>query len=217
MLRKQLRKSLGFQMPRKASATSDASVLIVGPDQAGIDGVDFDGTVQIDGCVEGDVRCRRLVVTPGGRVDGAVSARTVHLDGTVNGPIDAERVFLGPTAVVKGNVDYDALNVATGASISGMCRDRSRTHPRRSDTEMPVCPPPRALDLVWTPCRKALPAMIPPTPTIAGSGAKSMKAVWETCQRAADVAASPLRFSSMRPRHQATELAALLKLQRGIS
>lgn len=217
MLRKQLRKSLGFQMPRKASATSDASVLIVGPDHAGIGGVEFDGTIQIDGCVEGDVHCRRIVITPGGRVDGAVSARTVHLDGTVNGPIDAERVFLGPTAVVKGNIDYDALNVATGASISGICRDRTRAHPRRRDAEMPACPPPSALNLVWTPCRKALPTMIPPAPAVPGGGAKSMKAVWETSQRAADAAASPLRLSGMRPRDQVTELAALLKLQRGIS
>jgi cytoskeletal protein CcmA (bactofilin family) len=215
MLRKQLRKSLGFQMPRKAFATSDASVLIVGPDHAEIDGVVFDGTVQIDGSVDGDVRCRRLVVTTGGRVDGAIAARTVHLDGTVNGPIDAERVFVGPTAVVKGNIAYDALNVATGASISGICRDRSRTRPRRCDAETPACLSPFAPNLVWAPCRKELPAMIPPAP--ASAGAKSMRAVWETCQRADEMAAPPLQFASMRPRDQAMELAMLLKLQRELS
>jgi cytoskeletal protein CcmA (bactofilin family) len=215
MLRKQLRKSLGFQMPRKTSATSDASVLIVGPDHADSGGIVFDGTVQIDGSVEGDVRCRRLVVTTSGRVDGAIAARTVHLDGAVNGPIDAERIFLGPTAMVKGNIDYDTLNVATGASISGICRDRSRTRPRRGDTETPACLSPFAPNLVWAPCRKELPAMIPPAP--AGAGAKSMRAVWETCQRADEMAAPPLQFGIMRPRVQTTELTTLLKLQREIS
>jgi hypothetical protein len=57
--------------------------------------------------------------------------------------------------------------------------------------------------------------MIPPAP--ASAGAKSMRAVWETCQRADEMAAPPLQFASMRPRDQAMELAMLLKLQRELS
>ena len=167
---------------QKTTGARDASVLIVGSDDSRTDGITFSGTVQIDGRIEGDLRCNRLVVSRHGRIDGAVSAHSVTIDGTVNGPIDAARIFLGPTATIKGNLTYSALNVATGASIAGFCRDRGRLTTRASGA--PSGPPILAFNLAKAACRKIKPAApsAEPLPGCRAAGG-SMKAVWESYQR----------------------------------
>ena len=107
MLLGQIQKSFRVSAPSNTSAARDTTVLIIKGDEARTGGICFSGTVQVDGRVEGDIRCKRLVVTVHAFVDGAIMARTVHIEGTVNGPIDAATVFLAPTAVVKGNMTYE--------------------------------------------------------------------------------------------------------------
>ena len=84
------------------------------------------GTIRILGHLEGDVRADAIIIALGATVDGVLRAPTVHVDGTVNGPILANRVTLGPTARVKGNISYEAANIACGANIRGFCLDRTR-------------------------------------------------------------------------------------------
>jgi cytoskeletal protein CcmA (bactofilin family) len=169
---------------QKPAVTQEASVLVVGSNESRTDGIIFSGTVQIDGRTEGDIRCNRLVVTRHGRIDGAVSTHSVTIDGTVNGPIDAARIFLGPTAVIKGNLTYEALNVATGASITGFCRDRVWLTARASGGAALSGLPVLAFNLARAACGKIKPAArsanpLPGCHAVAGS----MKAVWNSYQR----------------------------------
>lgn len=170
--------------PQKTLGTREASALVVGADESRTDGITFSGTIQIDGRIEGDIQCNRLVVTRRGRVDGAVSAHSVTIDGTVNGPIDAARISLGPTAAIKGNLIYEALNVATGASLSGFCRDRGRPTTRAPGHAALSGPPILAFSRA-----KAASDKTNPTAPLAGPlpecspVARSMKAVWDSYQR----------------------------------
>jgi cytoskeletal protein CcmA (bactofilin family) len=184
MLRGHSQKKTGAVPQDRAAGGRGGTVLIVGPDDARTEGIIFSGTVQVDGCVEGDVRCNRLVVTRYGRIDGAVSAHSVTIDGTVNGPIDAARIFLGPTASIKGNLTYEALNVATGASIAGFCRDRGRPTTRAPGCAASGGSPVLAFNPTKLACRRIAPAAASAAPEHKRRpSGLSMKAVWETYER----------------------------------
>jgi cytoskeletal protein CcmA (bactofilin family) len=185
MLRGLFQKNANNGALRVVAGTSEASVLIVGSDDTRTDGVIFSGTVQVDGRIEGDIRCNRIVVTRHARIDGAVSAHSATIDGTVNGPIDAVRIFLGPTAAIKGNLTYQMLNIATGASVTGFCRDRGQIKTDAANRTVRSGPPPLAFNLAKSACSKRRPADLSPPPAAreCHTAPGSMKAVWETYQR----------------------------------
>jgi len=43
--------------------------------------------VQVNGQIEGDLNCPSLIVSPGAKIKGAVTAEQVEVNGTVEGPI----------------------------------------------------------------------------------------------------------------------------------
>ncbi len=138
------------------------------------------GTIRIIGHLEGDIRAERIVVAATATVDGVLVARTVHVDGTVNGPIVADRVTLGPTACIKGNISYVTVNIAAGASVTGLCVDRTRQASTPSDRGDALTLP---FNRVQAACGKPdrRPQMFEPRRPAAG-GAGSMKAVWRSYQ-----------------------------------
>lgn len=86
----------------------------------------FTDGLRIDGEVVGDVRAAAadlpsiLVVSETGRVEGALHAVHVIVNGTVEGPVHAtELLELQPKARITGNVQYKALEMHQGATISG--------------------------------------------------------------------------------------------------
>jgi cytoskeletal protein CcmA (bactofilin family) len=69
------------------------------------------GTLRVDGRIRGDVRARRLVVGPEGRVDGNVSGPDggpaedgVLIEGKVDGTVQAPRVEVGHAGSVGGGL-----------------------------------------------------------------------------------------------------------------
>ncbi len=86
--------------------------------------IDTDGTVRVDGRVEGmSHRIGTLVVGPRGSVLGDVVATDVVVAGRVCGNVEAHgRVEIEPGASVAGDVHAAALVVREGSSISGQFR-----------------------------------------------------------------------------------------------
>ena len=168
----------------KPAAPTEPTVLTILEDDSRCGDIQCDGTVHVSGYVEGDIHALRIVVGETGTVDGALAARTVHADGTVNGPIVGGRVTLGPTARIKGNIAYDALNIATGASVSGFFQDRARRDiaPFRA-LRLDVVPP-LPFKKARAACRKtrqiAAPKISEPK---ADSRPVSMKAVWDAYEK----------------------------------
>jgi len=77
------------------------------------------GQVHVDGRIDGNVRCDRLVQGDGGTIAGNIIADTAHLAGLVDGTVKARLVTLEPSARVTGDVTYETLSIAAGAAIEG--------------------------------------------------------------------------------------------------
>lgn len=83
--------------------------------------MDTDGTVRVDGRVEGMAhRVGTLVVGPQGAVVGDIEAAEVVVAGNVTGNVNATgRVEIEPGAAVRGDVQAAALVMREGAAING--------------------------------------------------------------------------------------------------
>ncbi len=80
------------------------------------------GDVQIDGQVEGDVRCIGLVIGDKAEVQGEIYAEDVTIRGKVIGRIRARKVTLAATSHVEGDILHEAFSVESGAFFEGNCR-----------------------------------------------------------------------------------------------
>ena len=91
--------------------------------------IETDGTVRVDGKLEGSIRRAGMVILgPGAAVLGNVAAREVIIGGTVQGNIEAkERVELQPSATVTGDIDAGAILMHEGGTVRGRLNVRSHT------------------------------------------------------------------------------------------
>ncbi len=78
-----------------------------------------DGVLDIDGKIDGNVRCHTASIRPNGRVNGDISAEIVHVYGTVEGVIKAKMVMLYTSAKVVGTNMHESLSIEDGAFVDG--------------------------------------------------------------------------------------------------
>lgn len=86
--------------------------------------VETNGTLKIDGRIEGSVvGARQMMLGRNGTIRGDVHAGEVVLGGMVDGAITAdERLELQGSAVVNGDIDTKSIVVLEGARINGTVR-----------------------------------------------------------------------------------------------
>jgi cytoskeletal protein CcmA (bactofilin family) len=106
----------------QAANRQGAAPSIVSSDVAITGILQSEGDIQIDGRVDGNVRCARLVVGESGVIIGEVEADTVTVRGRVEGSIRARALTLAATARVEGDVLHRELEVESGAFIQGHFR-----------------------------------------------------------------------------------------------
>lgn len=95
-----------------------------------------EGLVDIDGCIEGNVKADQVTIRPNGKVRGDVAANLVHIYGEVHGIIRASSVFLYSSCRIHGIVVHQSLSVEDGAFIDGKLKriqDRSTSFPDSLD------------------------------------------------------------------------------------
>ena len=90
--------------------------------------VTFEGTIRIDGRLEGEIHTKgTLVVGEHAVIEGDVSADVVISGGRVTGNIIAkEKVQLLSTGVVLGTIKAPLLSVEEGARFMGNCEAEGR-------------------------------------------------------------------------------------------
>ncbi len=85
----------------------------------------FSGSLEIHGAVNGkiiadDQNGALIRILNGGSVTGEIMVPTVIINGYVKGEIFATtQVKLASKAIVKGNIHYSALEIESGARVSG--------------------------------------------------------------------------------------------------
>lgn len=79
------------------------------------------GDIQVDGTIEGNVRCQSVVVGEHGAVHGEVAVERADIHGTVIGQISAEEVTLARSARIEGDVRHKVISIEAGARIHGRC------------------------------------------------------------------------------------------------
>jgi len=89
-----------------------SDVEIIGNVSAGVD-------LHIDGKVQGDVTCAKLVQGEGSIIAGKVTAESAKLSGYVEGSIETNDLVIESSARVKGDVIYSNLTIAPGGQIEG--------------------------------------------------------------------------------------------------
>ena len=83
----------------------------------------FEGSVRIDGQVEGEISAQdTVIIGEGAEVTAQIHANTVVVQGRVNGDITArKRVELKAPATVVGNISTPSLVIHEGVVFEGHC------------------------------------------------------------------------------------------------
>lgn len=81
-----------------------------------------DGEIHVDGHIEGDIRCRTLIIGTNAEIIGSVQADFTKIYGSLNGQLYARSVFLAGTARVTGDITHESLEMESGAFLEGHCR-----------------------------------------------------------------------------------------------
>lgn len=104
-----------------AQATRDSVISIIGPGMRVVGDCETDGTLRIEGKVEGTVRASKAVVVgKDGNVDGDVITQDAIVGGRVNGKVIAEsRLELQATCSIEGEIRARRIKLDEGGSING--------------------------------------------------------------------------------------------------
>jgi cytoskeletal protein CcmA (bactofilin family) len=78
-----------------------------------------EGTMDIDGRIEGNVRCKSLTIRKNGVIKGDVFADAVHVYGRVEGVIKSKDVHLYASCHVEGVIMHESLTIEDGAFVDG--------------------------------------------------------------------------------------------------
>ena len=81
-----------------------------------------EGEIQIDGAVDGDIRCKSLLISETAQVKGEIFADFIRVHGAVHGQIKARNVHLSKAARVTGDILHEELSIETGAFLEGHCK-----------------------------------------------------------------------------------------------
>ncbi len=86
-----------------------------------------DGTVDIEGRIQGNVKASRILIRKDGRVLGDVQADEVHIYGQVRGLVKAKDVHLYATCKVEGTIMHELLSIEDGAFVDGKFKRTDKT------------------------------------------------------------------------------------------
>src|SRR4029453_379818 len=92
---------------------------IIGEDLTIRGNITSKGELQVDGEIEGDIRCGSLLLGDKSKVTGGVAAGDVVVGGHLVGSVRGVRITLQGQSVVEGDLYYESLAIEQGASFEG--------------------------------------------------------------------------------------------------
>jgi cytoskeletal protein CcmA (bactofilin family) len=115
---------------------------IIGPGVMITGDVECSTDLQIDGRVNGEVRCSTLFVGEDGTIEGGIQAERVRVSGKVEGTIVAGDLGIEASAQVKGEFVYSRLKVTAGGIVEGTLKHRAAEAAAEGTSLKLVEPPP---------------------------------------------------------------------------
>jgi cytoskeletal protein CcmA (bactofilin family) len=110
---------------------------VISADMHVLGSVVSDGMLDIDGKIDGNIRCRVATIRPNGKVRGDVLADTVHIHGEIEGLIKARSVHLYAGSRVQGTIMHESLSVEDGALIDGKFKRNDKVFSDEDDLSRP--------------------------------------------------------------------------------
>jgi len=107
------------QAPKPVLGKKGTTPSVLGADMHILGNLVGDGIIDIDGQVDGNVRCHTASIRINGCVRGDIVAEIVHVYGAVEGVIRGKTVMLYSTAKVVGTIMHEALTIEDGAFVDG--------------------------------------------------------------------------------------------------
>lgn len=113
--------AIGEKKDQAGSDNENFTFLGKGVDFKGV--VNFDGTVRIDGRLEGEIHTTgTLIVGEHAVIKGIISAGTLMTSGKINGTVTAtEKIQILKPGVLIGDIRTPAISIEDGAHFHGMC------------------------------------------------------------------------------------------------
>lgn len=104
-----------------SGAPMESVISIIGPGMKVVGNCETDGTIRIEGTVEGSVRAgKAVVVGKDGRVKGDITTQDAVISGSVVGTVNAEsRLELQATARIDGEIRARRMQLEEGAILNG--------------------------------------------------------------------------------------------------
>lgn len=141
---------------QKSTQSREGVISIIGPGMHVVGDCETEGTLRIEGRVEGTIRAgKAVVVGKDGAVDGDIFTQDAVIGGRVNGTITAEsRLELQATCGIEGEVRARRLQLDEGGRVNGniqvgeASRGASKPAPKpssKSDSDKQSSSPPRAV------------------------------------------------------------------------
>jgi cytoskeletal protein CcmA (bactofilin family) len=130
----------------EGGAAPEAVISIIGPGMKIVGDCQTDGTVRIEGTVEGSVRAgKAVVVGKDGEVNGEILTQDAIVSGRVVGTLTAEsRLELQSTSKVEGEVFARRMQLEDGAMLNGtvhMGEVRKSAETSAAPATLPAAPP----------------------------------------------------------------------------
>ena len=119
----------------RAQDSRSLSISTISEDLTITGNVESQGELQLNGQVQGDVRCVVLVLGENAELEGNVVAEDVMVRGRLIGSVRAQKVMLQSTAHVEGNLVHKSLAVEHGTHFEG--ESRPSDYPLASNPAVP--------------------------------------------------------------------------------
>lgn len=105
-----------------ATKTAARAASIICADMKINGSVTSEGSLHIDGIVDGDVSATDITIGASGQITGEVKAEVVKVKGRIRGSIRARKVELETGAHVKGDIVHSSLQIQPNAVFEGQVK-----------------------------------------------------------------------------------------------
>ena len=103
----------------KPAKPATRALSFIGPEVVVSGDLATSAQLQVDGRIDGNVRCGQLCQGETGIIAGDILADEARVGGLVQGTVNAASVIVEASARITGDVTYETISIAAGARIDG--------------------------------------------------------------------------------------------------